>query len=176
MNIHTQSLYFPRSSKRSLSFKVSVRFRTKERGTRVKLCVKNGATKTAGRGGQERKETAGPSFPSPLSFFARPKPEIPFLGLSLLRNKKTLAAQADSGYNVRCFLSFYGLRSRVRVGVRLKVRLGVRVRIRVREREKAKGEIRKIGWSDFNIVSVRLSCRQHTDSLSSQAFSVNAFR
>ena len=46
------------------------------------------------------------------------------------------------------------------MGVRLKVRLRVRVRIRVREREKAKGKIRKIGWSDFNIVSVRLSCRQ----------------
>ena len=110
MNIHTQSLYFPRSSKRSLSFNVSVRFRSKERGTRVKLCVKNGATKTAGRGGEERKETAGPSFPSPLSFFAlvpffaRPKPEIPFLGLSLLRNQETLAAQADAGYNVSCFL------------------------------------------------------------------------
>ena len=48
----------------------------------------------------------------------------------------------------------------MRVGVRLKVRLRVRVRIRVREREKAKGKIRKIGWSDFNIVSVRLSYRQ----------------
>ena len=60
-------------------------------------------------------ETACPSFPSPLSvlalvpFFARPKPEIPFLGLSLLRNQETLAAQADAkladeGYNVSCFL------------------------------------------------------------------------
>ena len=115
MNIHTQSLDFPRSSKRSLRFNVSVRFRTKERGTRVKLCVKNGATKKAGRGGEEMMETACPSFPSPLSvlalvpFFARPKPEIPFLGLSLLRNQETLAAQADAklvdaGYNVSCFL------------------------------------------------------------------------
>ena len=112
MNIHTQSLYFPRSSKRSLSFNVSVRFRTKERGARVKLCVKNGATKTAGRGGEERKETACPSFPSPLSFFARPKPEIPFLGLSLLRNQETLAAQTDAGYNVSCFLRL--LRARIK--------------------------------------------------------------
>ena len=110
MNIHTQSLDFPRSSKRSLRFNVSVRFRTKERGTGVKLCVKNGATKKAGRGGEEMMETACPSFPSPLSvlalvpFFARPKPEIPFLGPSLLRNQETLAAQADAGYNVSCFL------------------------------------------------------------------------
>ena len=108
MNIHTQSLDFPRSSKRSLRFNVSVRFRTKERGTGVKLCVKNGATKTAGRGGEERMETPCPFFPSPLSvfalvpFFARPKPEIPFLGFSLLRNQ-ALAAQADAGYNVSCF-------------------------------------------------------------------------
>ena len=58
------------------------------------------------------------------------------------------------------FSGYKGLRSRVRVGVRIRVRLGVRVRIRVREREKVKGKIKKIGWSDFNIVSVRLSCRQ----------------
>ena len=70
MNIHTQSLDFPRSSKRSLRFNVSVRFRTKERGTRVKLCVKNGATKKAGRGGEEMMETACPSFPSPPSVLA----------------------------------------------------------------------------------------------------------
>ena len=47
---------------------------------------------------------AFPSFPSPsphfhflalVSFLARPKPRIPFLGLSLLRNQtETLAAQA----------------------------------------------------------------------------------
>ena len=166
MNIHTQSLDFPRSSKRSLRFNVSVRFRTKERGTIVKLCVKNGATKTAGRRGEERMETACPFFPSPLSvfalvpFFARPKPEIPFLGLSLLRNQKTLAAQADAGYNVSCFHRLLRAKIKGEGGVRLKVRLRVRVRIRVREREKAKGKIRKIGWSDFNIVSVRLSCRQ----------------
>ena len=44
-----------------------------------------------------------------VPFFARPKPEIPFLGLSLVRNQETLAAQADAkladaGYNVSCFL------------------------------------------------------------------------
>ena len=38
-----------------------------------------------------------------VPFFARPKPEIPFLGLSLLRNQETLSAQADAGYNVSCF-------------------------------------------------------------------------
>ena len=165
MNIHTQSLDFLHLSKRSLSFNVSVRFRTKERGTGVRLCVKNGATKMSGRGGEERKETACPSFPSPLSFFAlvpffaRPKPEIPFLGLSLLRNQETLAAQADAGYNVICFLMLLRAKIKGEGGVRIKVRLGVRVRITVRERGKAKG-IRKIGWSDFTIVSVRLSCRQ----------------
>ena len=45
---------------------VSVRFRSKERGTRVKDRAKNGASKRAGRGGEE-----STSFPSitPLSFF-----------------------------------------------------------------------------------------------------------
>ena len=37
-----------------------------------------------------------------VPFFARPKPKIPFLGLSLLRNQETLAAQADAGYIVSC--------------------------------------------------------------------------
>ena len=58
---------------------VSVWFRSKERGTRVKDLAKIG-----------------------VSFLARSKPRIPFLGLSLLRNQtKTLATQAivlfDSG-------------------------------------------------------------------------------
>ena len=83
---------------------VSVRFRSKERGTRVKDRAKNGASKRAGRG-WGRKE--GPSFPFPsplfhflalVSFLARPKPRIPFLGLSLLRNQtETLATQAIRG-------------------------------------------------------------------------------
>ena len=48
---------------------VSVRFRSKERGTRVKMAL--------------------------VSFLLRPKPRIPFLGLSLLRNQtKTLSTQA----------------------------------------------------------------------------------
>ena len=60
--------------------------------------------KELGGGGEERKETLFPSFPSPpptfiflalVSFIARPKPRIPFLGLSLLRNQtETLATQA----------------------------------------------------------------------------------
>ena len=61
---------------------VSVRFRSKERGTRVKDRVTNGASKRAGRGGEERKETLsffGSRFisrsvktenPLPRSFFA----------------------------------------------------------------------------------------------------------
>ena len=125
--------------------------------------MKNGATNRAGTGEEERKETAFASFPSPPSFFRSrsifraAKPEISFFGLPLLRNQETLATQATRS---AVFLGYEGLRSRVRVGVRIRVRLGVRVRIRVRERRKAKGKIRKIGWSDFNIVSVRLSCRQ----------------
>ena len=48
---------------------VSVRFRSNERGRRVKMAL--------------------------VSFLARPKPRIPFLGLSLLRNQtETLATQA----------------------------------------------------------------------------------
>ena len=53
---------------------VSVRFRSKERGTRVKDRAKNGASKRAGRG------------VALVSFLARSKPKIPFLGLFLLRN------------------------------------------------------------------------------------------
>ena len=44
---------------------VSVRFRSKERGTRTKDRAKNGASKRAGRGGEER----FPSFPSPSFIF-----------------------------------------------------------------------------------------------------------
>ena len=57
---------------------VSVRFRSKERGRRVKDRAKNGASKRA-----------------LVSLLARPKPIIPFPGLSLLRNQTdTLATQA----------------------------------------------------------------------------------
>ena len=74
---------------------VSVRFRSKERGT------KNCASKRAGEGKGVGKKGRKPPLPPPsplfhflalVSFFARPKPKIPFLGLSLLRNKtETLA-------------------------------------------------------------------------------------
>ena len=54
---------------------VSVRFRSKELGTRVKDRAK--------------------SFLALVSFLARSKPKVPFLGLSLLRNQtETLATQA----------------------------------------------------------------------------------
>ena len=56
---------------------VSVRFGSKERGTRVKHRAKNGLSKRAGRGFH---------FLALVSFLARPKLRIPFLGLSLLRN------------------------------------------------------------------------------------------
>ena len=58
---------------------VSVRFRSKERGTRVKDRAKNGHF----------------HFLALVSFLAWPKPRIPFLGLSMLRNQtETLATQA----------------------------------------------------------------------------------
>ena len=69
---------------------------------------------------------AFPSFPSPsphfhflalVSFLARPKPRIPFLGLPLLRNQtETLATQAianplsslsDTGSALKCLLQFF---------------------------------------------------------------------
>ena len=84
---------------------VSVRFRSKQRGTRVKDRAKNGVSERAGRG-WGREET----FPSPsphfhffalVSFLARPKSRIPFLCLSLLRNQtETLATQANCALNI----------------------------------------------------------------------------
>ena len=60
---------------------VSVRFRRKERGTRVTDRAKNGASERAGR--------------AVVSFLAWSKPKVPFLGFSLLRNQtETLATQA----------------------------------------------------------------------------------
>ena len=76
---------YPLSIPRALACvaSVSVRFKSKERGTRVKDRAKNGASKRAGRGW------------ALVSFLARPKPRILFLGLSLLRNQtETLATQA----------------------------------------------------------------------------------
>ena len=84
---------------------VSVRSMSKERGTRVKDRAKNGGSKRAGRGWV----SFLPLPPLPLSlplvhflalvsFLARSKPKVPFLGLSLLRNQtETLATQASVG-------------------------------------------------------------------------------
>ena len=59
----------------ALNIGVSVRFRSKERGTRVKDRAK--------------------SFLALVSFLARSKPKVPFLGLSLLRNQtEALVTQA----------------------------------------------------------------------------------
>ena len=57
---------------------VSVRFRSKERGTRVKDHAKNGASKRARCGGEERKETLADKS---LDFENRP------LGLSYLSSR-----------------------------------------------------------------------------------------
>ena len=77
---------------------VSVRFRSKERGTIVKDCAKNGVSKRAGSGWGRKEGNASPPpfhFLARVSFLARFKPRILFLGLSLLRNQtKTLATQA----------------------------------------------------------------------------------
>ena len=59
-------------------------FRSKDR-------AKNGASKRGGGGGWEERK-----FLVLVSFLARPKPRISFLGLSLLRNStETLATQAN---------------------------------------------------------------------------------
>ena len=82
-----------------------MRFRSKERGTRVKMAQ----AKEWGGGEEEKKETF--FLPLPLfhflalvSFLARPKPRIlflaSFLGLFLLRNQtETLATQAIKSIN-----------------------------------------------------------------------------
>ena len=92
-----------------------MRFRKKERGTRVKDREKSGASKRARRGWGRKEGNVGfqnrgvclqafPSFPSPsplfyflalVSFLARSIPKVPFFGISLLRNQtETLATQA----------------------------------------------------------------------------------
>ena len=61
---------------------ISVQFRREEQGTRVKDRMKNGTLF---------------HFLALVSFPVRPKPKIPFLGLSLLRNQmEALATQASS--------------------------------------------------------------------------------
>ena len=71
---------------------VSVRFRSKERGTRVKHHTKNSASNL--------NHPLLPQFHflALVPFLARLKPKIPFLGLSLLQHQtETLATQATSG-------------------------------------------------------------------------------
>ena len=78
---------------------VSVRFRRKERGTRVKDLAKNGVSKGASL-----------SFIvlALVPFLARPKPKILFLGFSLFRNQtETLATQAQGSKNcVACIVLY----------------------------------------------------------------------
>ena len=65
---------------------VSVQFRRKERGTRVKDREKSGASIF--------------HFLALVSFLARSKPKVPFLGISVLRNQtETLATQANRALN-----------------------------------------------------------------------------
>ena len=65
---------------------VSVRFRRNERGTRVKDREKSGASIF--------------HFLALVSFLARSKPKVPFLGISVLRNQtETLATQANRALN-----------------------------------------------------------------------------
>ena len=65
---------------------VSVRFRRKERGTRVKDREKSGASIF--------------HFLALVSFLARSKPKVLFLGISLLRNQtETLATKANRALN-----------------------------------------------------------------------------
>ena len=91
-----------------------MRFRRKERGTRIKDPEKNDASKRAGSG-WGRKEGFLPSLPPPpLSFFGSRfisravKTESPFLGISLLRNQtETLATQASF------FVHFFAVTARL---------------------------------------------------------------
>ena len=72
---------------------VSVRFRRKERGTRVTDRKKSGESKRPGRGVRVRVRVF--HFLALVSFLARSKPKVPFLSISLLRNQtETLATQA----------------------------------------------------------------------------------
>ena len=72
---------------------VSVRFRRKERGTRVKDRKKSAGSKRGGRGVRVKVRVF--HFLALVSFLARSKPKVPFLGISLLRNQtETLATQA----------------------------------------------------------------------------------
>ena len=65
---------------------VSVRFRRKEREMRVKDREKSGASIF--------------HFLALVSFLARSKPKVPFLGISLLRNQtETLSTQANRALN-----------------------------------------------------------------------------
>ena len=91
---------------------VSMQFWSTEQGTRVQEHVKNGASKER-RGGLSASVSFLPLPLPPLSFLAlvpflaRPKPKIPFLGLSLLRSHtETLDKQAmlkivESGAELR---------------------------------------------------------------------------
>ena len=81
-----------------------MRFRGKELGTRVRTTARKMAQAKQQGGGREQRNREVSFLPLPLplfhflalvSFLARPKPRIPFPGLSLLRNQtETLATQA----------------------------------------------------------------------------------
>ena len=97
---------------------VSVRFRSKEQGTRVKDRAKNGASKRAWKGVGKKGKFPSFSSPSPhfhflalVSFIARPKPRIPFLGLSLLRNQTDTLATLASHAGVFRGARFSGMKN-----------------------------------------------------------------
>ena len=80
---------------------ISVRFRSKERGARVK----DRESKRAGRGWRRKEGNVFPSFPSlsPLflflalvPFLVRPKPKIPLLSLPLIRAELALGLIAHA--------------------------------------------------------------------------------
>ena len=98
---------------------VSVRFRSKEWGTRVKDRAKLAQVKERGGVGKKGRKLSFlslnlPSLPPPpprlfyflvlVSFIARAKPKIPFHGLFLLRNQtETLATQASQASGILGF-------------------------------------------------------------------------
>ena len=79
---------------------VSVRFRRKEGGTRVTDRKKSAVSKRGGRGARVKVRVF--HFLALVSFLARSKPKVPFLGISLLRNHtEALATQAKIAVSER---------------------------------------------------------------------------
>ena len=104
-----KSLTFQKRSKKMfLHWRANLADQNKQQPLKINIRVTYQALRSLANAGFQNRGVclqAFPSFPSPsphfhflalVSFLARPKPRIPFLGLSLLRNQtETLATQAS---------------------------------------------------------------------------------